>query len=195
MARRDEYDDERVVIVEQGGSDSGIGMLLLGMALGAGAALLFAPASGKETRERLQREARRAGRRVKDMTEDLTDELGQRVDKTRANFDARVDRARAKFDARVDRARDAVRSRTDAVGDAVDAGREAALQARAELEQAVAESKRAYAESRQAYRDARRQARASSSHDEGREMGHNGAHDVAPEGAGKDRADGTATDD
>ena len=42
-------------------ASNGIGMLLLGLAIGAGAALLFAPASGDETRERLQREARRAG--------------------------------------------------------------------------------------------------------------------------------------
>ena len=144
MSRRDEYDDERVVVVEQGG-DNGIGMLLLGLAIGAGAALLLAPASGAETRERLQREARRAGKRVKDMTEEASQE-----------FAGRVGRTRARFDEKVDMARDAVRSRKQAVGDAVDAGREAAMQARAELERAVAETKRAYADSRRAYREARR---------------------------------------
>ena len=81
MSRRDEYDDERVVIVEQS-TGSGIGMLLLGLAVGAGAALLFAPASGRETRERLQREARRAGRRVKEATEDLGEGLADRVERT-----------------------------------------------------------------------------------------------------------------
>lgn len=144
MSRRDEYDDERVVVVEQG-SSSGIGMLLLGLAVGAGAALLLAPASGQETRERLQREARRAGKRVKDLADEATDELAGRAGRTRARFDERVERAR-----------DAVRSRTRAVGDAVDAGREAATQARAELERAVVASKRAYEETRRAYRDARR---------------------------------------
>ena len=145
MSRRDEYDDERIVVVEQGGGENGIGMLLLGLALGAGAALLFAPASGQETRERLQREARRAGKRVKDMTEEASKELAGRVGRTRAQFDEKVDIARH-----------AVRSRKQAVGDAVDAGREAASQARTELERAVAETKRAYADSRRAYRDARR---------------------------------------
>lgn len=143
MGRRDEYDDERVVVVEQGGA-GGLGMLLLGLAIGAGAALLFAPASGEETRDRIQREARRASRRVKDLTEDVSDEIADRVDRTRASFDERVEQAR-----------DAVRSRTQAVGDAVDAGRDAAKQARAELERAVTDSKRAYADSRRAYRDAR----------------------------------------
>lgn len=143
MSRRDEFDDERIVVVEQGGS-SGIGMLLLGLAVGAGAALLFAPASGRETRERLQREARRAGRRVKDMADEVGEELTERVGRTRSSFDSRVERARQ-----------AVRERADAVSDAVDAGRDAAAQARIELERAVAETKQAYADSRRAYRDAR----------------------------------------
>lgn len=145
MFRRDEYDDERVVVVEQGGGNS-VGLLLLGLAIGAGAALLFAPASGQETRERLQREARRAGQRVKELTDEASNELVGRVGRTRE-----------KFDERVERAKDAVRSRTRAVGDAVDAGRDAASQARSELERAVADSKRAYADSRRAYREARRQ--------------------------------------
>ena len=133
MSRRDEYDDERVVVVEQGGGN-GIGMLLLGMAIGAGAALLFAPASGQETRERIQREARRAGKRVKDLTDEVGEGLADRVE----------------------RARDAVRSRRQAMGDAVSAGREGAARARADLEQAVADTKQAYADSRRAFRDARR---------------------------------------
>ena len=144
MARRDEYDDERVVVGEQGGGN-GIGMLLLGMAIGAGAALLFAPASGQETRERIQREARRAGKRVKDLTDEVGEGLADRVERTRSSFDDRVERAR-----------DAVRSRRQAMGDAVSAGREGAARARADLEQAVADTKQAYADSRRAFRDARR---------------------------------------
>ncbi len=144
MSRQDEYDDERVVVIKRDGGSVGAGMMLLGLAIGAGAALLFAPASGEETRERLQREARRAGRRVKAMTnefgETITDGMG---------------RTRSRFDEQVTRAKDAVGSRTQALGDAVDAAREAALDARADLERAVADSKRAYADSRRAYRESR----------------------------------------
>ena len=75
MARYDEYDDDRVVVIERGNGTNGMGTFLLGLAIGAGAALLFAPASGAETRKRLQDEARRAGRKMKDMT----DELGEKV--------------------------------------------------------------------------------------------------------------------
>ena len=173
MARRDEYDDERVVVVEQG-NGSGIGMLLLGLAIGAGAALLMAPASGQETRERLQREARRAGKRVKDLTNEVGDELAGRVERTRASFDDRVERARS-----------AVRARRDAVGEAVSVGREGAAKARADLEQAVVDAKRAYAESRRAYRN---------SLEDEVDADASATSDAAPAGAVKGTADDTSRD-
>lgn len=142
MARYDEYDDDRVVVIERENGTNGIGTFLLGLAIGAGAALLFAPASGAETRQRLQDEARRAGRKVKDMTDEFGEKVADSVEKTRFQFDEQVGRAR-----------DAVGSRVQAVSDAVSAGRDAASQARADLERAVADSKRAYADSRRAYRD------------------------------------------
>jgi len=143
MGRQDEYDDERLMVVERDGS-KGVGMLLLGLALGAGAALLFAPASGEETRERLRDEARRAGRKVKDVADAFGEQVTDKVGRTRSRFDAQVDRAR-----------DAVNSRVSDVGGAIDAGRGAADDAREDLERAVADAKRAYADSRRAYREAR----------------------------------------
>ncbi|MEI6738962.1 MAG: YtxH domain-containing protein [Gemmatimonadaceae bacterium] len=140
MRHRDDWDeddqaldDERVLVVEQKGGP-GIGTFLLGLAIGAGAALLFAPASGQETRERLRRQVRRAGGRVRDVVDDLGDE----------------------FTDRVDRARDGLASRAQAMADVVDVGRDAVRDAREELERALADSKRAYAEARRAYRDAHR---------------------------------------
>lgn len=47
----------------------------LGIALGAGGALLLAPQSGEETRLELSRSARRLGRRGHDVWEDLREEL------------------------------------------------------------------------------------------------------------------------
>ncbi len=142
MARYDEYDDDRVVVIDRDNGTNGIGTFLLGLAIGAGAALLFAPASGAETRQRLQDEARRAGRKMKDMTDEFGEKVADSVEKTRSQFDEQVGRAR-----------DAVTSRVQAVGDAVSVGREAATQARADLERAVADSKQAYADSRRAYRE------------------------------------------
>ncbi len=85
MARHDEYDDERVVVIERdGGGAAGVGTFLLGLAIGAGAALLFAPASGAETRQRIQDEARRASRKVKDMTDEFGEKVADSVEKTSA---------------------------------------------------------------------------------------------------------------
>ena len=138
----DEYDEDRVVVIERENGTNGIGTFLLGLAIGAGAALLFAPASGAETRQRLQDEARRAGRKMKGMTDEFGEMMADSVEKTRHQFDEQVGRAR-----------DAVQSRVQAVGDAVAVGRDAAAQARTDLEQAVADSKRAYADSRRAHRE------------------------------------------
>ena len=49
--------------------------LFLGLAVGAGAALLLAPQSGEETRELLGAGARRLGDRAADRWDDLRDEL------------------------------------------------------------------------------------------------------------------------
>ncbi len=136
------YDDDRLVVIERSEGSSSIGMLLLGLAIGAGAALLLAPASGVETRERLSREARRAGRRMREYTDDLGERVADSVEQTRSTVDERVARARS-----------AVRARVDAVSDAVEAGRDAVDDARADLERAVADAKRVYAEGRRAYGD------------------------------------------
>lgn len=160
MSRRDDIDDDRVVVVDQGNAANGIGMLLLGLAIGAGAALLLAPASGEDTRRRLQREARKAGRRVRVVADDLTDDIEARVKRGKSQLKKRMSHARESFDDRIDRAREAIHMRTDALGNAVDVGRDAAASAREELEHAVELSKRAYADSRRAYREARRNAAA-----------------------------------
>lgn len=47
----------------------------LGVALGAGAALLLAPQSGSETRQAIARRGRRLGHRSRDAWDDLRDEL------------------------------------------------------------------------------------------------------------------------
>jgi gas vesicle protein len=176
MARQDEYDDDRVVIVGRDNSSNGIGMMLLGLAIGAGAALLFAPASGEETRAKLQREARRAGRRVKDATDAFGEQVTDRVGRTRSRFGAQFDRAR-----------DAVDSRVNAVGEAFEAGRDAVDDTRDDLERAVADAKRAYADSRRAYHEARmahqRGARRRDAHD-----------DVLPSRGELLDGDGTATE-
>lgn len=64
---------------DNGGRAEGFGLgLLIGALVGAGAALLLAPASGDDTRKRLRREARRAYLRGSDAMEGAV-ENGERA--------------------------------------------------------------------------------------------------------------------
>lgn len=65
-----------------GGAPDGVAIglgVLVGAALGAGAALLLAPASGEETRAQLRRGARRLQRQGARVLEDLWDEADFRA--------------------------------------------------------------------------------------------------------------------
>lgn len=89
MARSEQ--EERVVYVERERGGSGLGALLIGVVIGAGAALLLAPMTGEETRARLKREARKATRRAKDFVEDISETVAERMEDT-------IDEARRVFD-------------------------------------------------------------------------------------------------
>lgn len=72
---------EPTVVVERSGG--GIGLFLLGVAVGAGIALLYAPQSGAETRAELRRGARRARRKARVFAEDVRDSADDLVRTTR----------------------------------------------------------------------------------------------------------------
>jgi len=61
----------------------------LGLVLGAGAALLFAPQSGADTRQSIARRGRRLRRRSRDAWDDLGAELRRMRRRRRAHRDAR----------------------------------------------------------------------------------------------------------
>lgn len=131
MARYDIGDDEPYVIIEK--HEGSIGSLLLGVAVGAGIALLFAPRSGVETRAELRRRAREAGDAAREAAQDVMDTAV-----------GAVEEARRAVDDRVGAVRDVVDMRRRQVTRAVDAGRAAAQQAREELERRLASTKAAY---------------------------------------------------
>ena len=83
--------DNEVYIVEPERS-SGIGLFVLGAALGAGLALLFAPASGEETRRRI----RRGAGKLKDRAEDVLDDLSYEYDRVREDVEETVDEVKEK---------------------------------------------------------------------------------------------------
>ena len=128
-----DWDDDPYVVIEQ--NAPGVGSFIIGLAVGAGLALLFAPRSGAETRRDLQRKARQVGDQAQDLVSELTESVGN-------TFQS----AKDKVEDRIDAARNAVELKRRQVSNAVDAGRAAAQQAREELEQRIAETKAAYKE-------------------------------------------------
>jgi gas vesicle protein len=125
------YDDEPYVVVER--HEAGVGPFIVGLALGAGVALLLAPQSGEDTRRSIARRARRAREAAQEMVEDVSGTVADKFNEVRATVEDRIE---ATFEA-VD-----VKKRK--VTNAFDAGRAAARQARGELEDRIAESKAAY---------------------------------------------------
>jgi gas vesicle protein len=125
---RYEYDDEPYVVIEQ--SRGNFGSFLVGIAIGAGVALLLAPDSGIETRRRLRRSARRVKRVAREkLADDVTD---------------RYERARRTVEDKLESARSAIDLKRRQAGRAIEAGRAAAHQAREDLERRISESKAAY---------------------------------------------------
>ena len=124
-------DDDRTIVIEK----SGVGVMpfLVGLAIGAGVALLFAPQSGEQTRRDIVRSGRRARVRAREMAEDIRD----RAEDTYHD-------ARARVEDRLDSARDVVGRGKRKVTRAVGSGREAASQAREDLERRLSAAKSAY---------------------------------------------------
>lgn len=67
------------VVIERRGGGGGMGMFLLGVVVGAGIALLYAPQAGDETRAALRSGARRMKRQVRDAAEDARSEIERRL--------------------------------------------------------------------------------------------------------------------
>lgn len=117
-----DHEDVPYIVIERDKQGGGAGSFLLGALVGAGLALLFAPKSGEETQEELKLQAQ----------------------KLREVAEERVRDAQRQLEERLDEARDEVSTRYDEVRDAVNQGRDAAIEARVELEDRLDRSKAAY---------------------------------------------------
>jgi gas vesicle protein len=131
MSRYEFDDDEPYVLIEQ--QSAGVTPFLIGLAFGAGVALLFAPRSGAATRRDIKRRAVRVRRAAEHVASDVT---GTVVDTFQD--------ARRRVEDQIDSARHAVEIKRQQVHRAMEAGRQAAQEAREELEQRIAETKAAY---------------------------------------------------
>ena len=129
--RHHDHEEQPYIVIEK--HSGGVGSLMLGVLIGAGVALLFAPRTGEETRSDITRRARRAGTKVKGVAEEVSEQV---VD----TFEG----ARARVEEQIDSARTAIETKKAQVARAMEAGREAAQQARGDLERRLAETKAAY---------------------------------------------------
>jgi len=143
----DDFDDEDgpyVIVERHEGGGSGIGTFLLGAAIGAGIALLFAPQSGAETRADIKRRARKAkdaaNRVATGVTESVTDTFHD---------------ARRRVEEQIHHARSAIEMKKEQMRRAMEAGKAAADDARVELENRLTETKAAYNAGADVAREAR----------------------------------------
>src|ERR1041385_8002943 len=142
----DDFDDEdgRYVVIERREGGSGIGAFLLGAAVGAGIALLFAPQSGAETRAGIKRRAQVA----RDTAKRVATGVGESVTETFHD-------ARRRVEEQIDHARTAIETKKEQMRRAMEAGRVAASEARVELENRITETKAAYNAGADVAREAR----------------------------------------
>lgn len=124
-------DDEPMVVIEK--HDGSARSFFWGLLAGAGIALLFAPRSGEETRREIKRSAGRVKLIAQDTAEDLTDTVLDKYEHARRTVENTIDATKEAIDLKKKQASNAMR-----------AGREAAQEARDDLERRIAETKAAY---------------------------------------------------
>ena len=117
-------------------SVGGFGWFLAGLGIGALVGVLYAPKSGKETRDELMQSALEARDKANQFynqgKDQATQYVQQGVDKGREYYE----KGRTQWSQYVDKGKDLIQTQTDAVTAAVDAGKQAYMQKTTETPQA-----------------------------------------------------------
>lgn len=110
----------------------GVAWFLAGLGVGALIGVLYAPKSGRETRDDLAQGAREGSEYLRARGRQAAEQMGQMVDKGKEQVNQyigkgreMVDRGRAQWEDFVERGKNIVSDQTTRMGAAVDAGREA----------------------------------------------------------------------
>lgn len=117
---------------EDSGKLQGVAWFLAGLGVGALIGVLYAPKSGRETREDLAQGAREGSEYLRARGRQAAEQMGQMVDKGKEQVTQYMgrgreimDRGRAQWEDFVERGKNMVNDQATRVGAAVDAGREA----------------------------------------------------------------------
>ena len=103
----------------------GLAWFLAGVGVGALVGILYAPKSGRETREELANSAREGSEYLRARTRKAAEEVSAFVDKGKEQVGDYVDRGRAQWEEFVERGKNLVADQTGRVTAAVEAGRQA----------------------------------------------------------------------
>jgi gas vesicle protein len=104
---------------------NGLAWFVAGLGVGALVGILYAPKSGRETREDLAKGAREGTEYLRNRTQQAAEQVSDLVDKGREQVGEYVDRGRAQWEEFVERGKSLVADQTVRVSAAVDAGRQA----------------------------------------------------------------------
>ncbi len=126
----DDQDDDRLVIVDREDGGNALGAFVLGAVLGAGLALILAPQSGAETRRTLKVQARKAAGATRKAAGSVAEKVSSAYAQARAELEMRLDVAHTTID-----------GKREEVERAMAAGREAARQAREDVQRRIAEQR------------------------------------------------------
>jgi gas vesicle protein len=104
---------------------NGLAWFVAGLGVGALAGILYAPKSGRETREDLLNGAKEGTEYLRNRTRQAAEQVGELVGKGKEHVGEYVDRGRAQWEEFVERGKNLVSEQTGRVSAAVEAGREA----------------------------------------------------------------------
>lgn len=104
---------------------STLGWFVAGVGLGALVGILFAPKSGRETREDLITGAREGSEYLREKARVAAEQVGSVVERSKAQAAELYEKGRDQWGDLLDRGKDYVSEKATRVGAAVDAGREA----------------------------------------------------------------------